>query len=146
MFEFAPAERDEYPGRTDLLVGYTVVPDLWKRAHADPPQPTVDHARSGESFWYVKIDGREKPGRFGVCRPGRRRGCIGRALLEAGLGCVIGAGTGIRYSYVDLAIVDLPALLDLICKTLRDGRIGRSTRILAFDDHDEQHPINVHGC
>ena len=59
MFEFAPAERDEYPGRTDLLVGYTVVPDLWKRAHADPPQPTVDHARSGESFWYVKIDGRE---------------------------------------------------------------------------------------
>jgi hypothetical protein len=143
MFDFTPDERDNYPSRSDLLVGYTVIPELWQRAHAEPRQSTADLARDGESFYYVKIDGCESLADSDFIDRGGVEDVLDEVLSAAGLGCVIGAGTGIRYSYVDLAIIDAPASFALICKTLRDGRIGRNTRILAFDDDDDRRAINV---
>ncbi len=46
-----------------------------------------------------------KPGRFGVCRPGRRRGCIGLGAFGSRLGLRDQRWDGIRYSYVDLPIL-----------------------------------------
>jgi hypothetical protein len=138
MFEFAPVDQGKVAGRDDLLVGYTVIPELWKRAHADPPQATAELARAGESFYYLKIDGHEDLADSDFGDRGGVEDALDEALSEAGLGCVIGAGTGIRYSYVDMAVVPSPAWLRLVRKILRDGRIGKNTCIVAFDDDHEQ--------
>jgi hypothetical protein len=49
------------------------------------------------------------------------------------VGCVTGGGTGLRYSYVDLALVDLKAGLALAREVLQDGRAPLRSWFLFFD-------------
>jgi hypothetical protein len=48
-------------------------------------------------------------------------------------GCVIGGGTGLRYSYIDLALANVYAALPLIKTRLRAGNINRRSWLLFFD-------------
>jgi hypothetical protein len=132
MFLGDPPERLDYPGRSDLLVGYTVVPELWRRAQSAGPCRVDDLARGGETFCYVKLDGAD--GLTGSSFADREdiEEALDEVLAREALGCVIGAGTGRRYSYVDLALADVGAGYAAVCRVLRAGRIPRRTWVLPF--------------
>jgi hypothetical protein len=143
LFQFEPEERAEYPGRTDMLVGYTVVPELWQRAHGDVPVKTADLAKSGEIFAYVKIDGRQ--GLEGSEFQDREdiEDALNEALTDAGMGCVIGAGTGLHYSYVDLALREWEQGSKLVRQVLRSGRIPKRCWLIPFDDDRASEAIGI---
>jgi hypothetical protein len=51
------------------------------------------------------------------------------------LGCHIGGGTGLRYSYIDLALTDVKKAIPAIQGRLRQGKVPRRSWILFFDGH-----------
>jgi len=46
---------------------------------------------------------------------------------------VVGGGTGLRYSYVDLALTDATKGIQQLVRVIRDGKITKRTWILFFD-------------
>jgi hypothetical protein len=134
VFELKPAQQDDYPHRDDLLVAVTGNVHVWRAFHEDNSFYSERFSRHGESFCYLKIDGSE-----GLDEDGgfSDRGSIEDAgnevLIPARAGCVIGGGTGLRYSYIDLALTDVDAAIPLITRRLRPGKIARRTWLLFFD-------------
>jgi hypothetical protein len=55
------------------------------------------------------------------------------ALRPRGLGCVVGGGTGLRYSYIDLALTDLGSAVAVVREVLRAGRLTRRSWLLFYD-------------
>jgi hypothetical protein len=143
MFQFEPEERAEYPGRTDMLVGYTVLPELWQRAHGGGPVQTKDLSRFGELFCYVKIDGREGLENSVFQDREDIEDALDEALAEAGLGCVIGAGTGLHYSYVDLALGDWDQGVRIVQRVLREGQIPKRSWLIPFDDDLQLQSVGI---
>ena len=60
---------------------------------------------------------------------------INELLIPDRLGCQIGGGTGLVYSYVELALTDVDAALRRIRQRLRAGRMPIRTWVL-FHDSD----------
>jgi hypothetical protein len=57
------------------------------------------------------------------------------AVLTLGsLGAVIGGGTGLRYSYIDVALTDVERAVPVIRERLQRGRIGRRCWLQFYDD------------
>ena len=55
-------------------------------------------------------------------------------MKASGAGAVVGGGTGLRYSYVDLALTDPEKGLGQVVDVLRKGKIVKRAWILFFDD------------
>ena len=58
---------------------------------------------------------------------------INQALVPRRLGAAVGGGTGRRYSYVDLALSDVPRGIETIQETLRMAEMPRRTWLLFHD-------------
>jgi hypothetical protein len=91
------------------------------------------YSRHGETFCYLKLDGKAEldeekfPDRASV------EDALNEILVPALAGCVISGGTGLRYSYIDLALADINAAVPLIKTRLRAGNIDRRSWLLFFD-------------
>jgi hypothetical protein len=134
LYKYNPRRRLDYPFRFDLFVGKTVNPALWGCAHTRVPFYSERFSRVGETFAYLKLDGEEGFGEEGFGDKSEAEDALDEALGEARLGCVIGGGSGLRYSYIDLALLDVNAAADVIGRVLRDGKAPRRTWLLFFDD------------
>lgn len=130
--ELQPEEADDYPQRFDLLAASTGLPEVWKAAHSGRAFYSQRFSRCGETFCYLKIDGRD-----GRPVSSRDRSAIEQAvdaaLAEANLGSVTGGGTGLRYAYVDLALTDVRAAIPLLRETLRPFDVPQRTWLQFFD-------------
>jgi hypothetical protein len=133
VFEMRPDERPDYPGWSDLYVGVTPDVELFSATHESPAFYSGRFSRAGETFCYLKIDGRN--GLEGTPYSDRHdiEDALDAALVPQGLGCVVGGGTGRIYSYIDLALGDLPRAIEVIRRVLRDGQIATRTWLLFFD-------------
>jgi hypothetical protein len=58
---------------------------------------------------------------------------LDEALRSFKVGCVIGSGTGLRYSYIDFAVTDFQVASDIIRKVLCAGKIPKRSWIMFFD-------------
>jgi hypothetical protein len=56
------------------------------------------------------------------------------ALRASATGAVVGGRTGLRYSYVDLALTDTEKGIQQVVEVLRKGNVVKRTWILFFDD------------
>lgn len=130
-----PPPRAEYPQRSDLFVAVTGALDVWKAAHSSSAFYSTCHSRCGETFCYVKLDGRDG---LSADSPFADRGDIEDALSAAlraeKLGCVIGGGTGQVYSYIDLALTDLRLGVNVVREALQQGGVPPRSWILFFDE------------
>jgi hypothetical protein len=142
--EVKPTPAEDYLQRRDLLVAISANANLWRAAHEDESFYSERYSRHGETFCYLKLDGsvgvdEEKfPDRASI------EDALNETLEPARLGCVIGGGTGLRYSYIDLALVVVDAALPLIRSRLRAGNIARRTWLLFFDAHLAHEWIGVY--
>jgi hypothetical protein len=123
----------DFPGQQDLLIAKTMDLDLWKALHGQRPFHSRRFSRSGEVMATLKIDGAAGLSEDGLTDKSSIEDAIAQALEPLKLGGQIGGGTGLRYSYVDLALTNVEAAMDALKPVLRAGRLSRRTWLLFFD-------------
>jgi hypothetical protein len=113
-YELRPEAKADYHGRSDLFSVVSGRPDVFEAQHNGVVFYSDTHSKCGETFCYLKID------TLGIADQDRSRfreqveRALNQAFIPAELGCVIGGGTGLRYSYIDLALVNVPRVLPII--------------------------------
>ena len=133
--DLKPKKQEDYLHRYDLGAAVTCAPDLWRNAHSSQLFWSGRFSRSAETFCYLKIDRGGPLRRSAVGKRIKLEDALNQALRPGRLGCVIGGGSGRRYNYIDLALIDVLAAADAIRGVLQRG--GLKTRrawLLFFDD------------
>jgi hypothetical protein len=133
MLELKPKEADDYSARTDLFVAVTANLEMWMAAHSDMPFSSQRFSRCGETFAYVKLDGSQELTGSEFSDRGEIEEALDNAFKAESLGCTLGGGTGLRYSYIDLALSDLHRGVEIACRVLNQGRVPHRSWIQFFD-------------
>lgn len=146
LFKVQPDEpaNGDYPNQSDMFVGKTVSVDMWKAGHAGRGFASTRFSRHGETFCYVKLDGREGLDQERFADKSEIEDALDAALVPLGLGCYVGGGTGRWYSYVDLALTDVDRGCSVVTDVLRSGNVPRRSWILFYDDEWAQEWIGVY--
>jgi hypothetical protein len=124
---------EDYAHRYDLRWAHTSAPELWRNAHSDQRFWSGRFSRSEEMFCYLKID---RGATESTPRPDhhiRFEAPLDGALRARRYGCVIGAGTGSRYTYIDLALLDLDGALRRLRKLLQHAGVSHRAWLQFFD-------------
>jgi hypothetical protein len=132
LMKLKPEEMGDYPAQQDMFVGKARYVELWENGRGQTDFDSVRYTGVGETFCYVKLDGREAnlevfPDKAAI------EDALQKALGDASLGCYIGGGTGLVYSYVDLAVTDVSKAIPVIRETLRKGKVSKRSWILFYD-------------
>ena len=128
-----PNAAEEYCERQDLFVAISANASQWTAAHSGDLFCSERFSRCGETFCYVKIDGSQGLGEGGFADRLEIEEALDTVLKPAKLGCPIGGGTGLRYSYVDLALTDVDTGIQVIRQRLQAGKLPRRSWIQFFD-------------
>ena len=142
VVEGEPEQAEDYAGQRDLVAGITALALMWQNARSRIAFDSARYSRCGERFCYLKMDGAAgwEYSRF-VDREQIER-AIDAALREARLGCVVGGGTGLRYSYIELALTDVAGAWRRMSDILVAGRLPKRTWLLF---HDAELSARRHG-
>lgn len=132
MFELEPKQADDYPHQLDMFVGKTVHVPMWQCAHA-ARFSSRRFSRFGETFCFLKLDGKDAT-MEGFADKAEIEDALEAVLRPASLGAVIGGGTGLRYSYIDLALTDVERAVPVIRERLQQGRVPKRSWLQFFDD------------
>jgi hypothetical protein len=135
---------DDYPLRSDLIVGSACSEKLIEGMVSGRLFDSRCHSRCGEYFCYLKIDADEVPSEHRVEFRAELEDPLDEALMQAGFGGVIGGGSGIRYSYVDLSLTQVMQAVPLIRQVLAQRRAPVRTWLLFFDTQFEKEWLGVH--
>ncbi len=124
-----PVTAEEYPGRDDLVVAMTQVPDLVQAARAHRLICSENFSKMGERFLTVKIDGMGGPGAQ-VSQRSAITDALDETLSKYHLGISVGGGTGLRYAYIDFALMKA---VPLVRSRLRELELPIRSWILPLD-------------
>lgn len=145
VFRLEPSdEASDYAGQSDMFVGKSLNEQLWKTTHSGLPFCSARFSRVGETFCYVKLDGRQGLDEEMFADKSEMEDALDAALVPGGLGCHIGGGTGKWYSYVDLALTDVDRGCEVVRRVLGDGHVPRRSWILFFDDEWAREWIGIY--
>src|SRR5262249_30279755 len=113
LLRLAPkaAAATDFPGQQDMLVAKTVDFALWRAQHGGRPFHSRRFSRTGETMCTLKIDGADGLAADGLADKAAIEDAIAATLGPRELGVQVGGGTGLRYSYVDLALTDVVAAM-----------------------------------
>ena len=139
-FRFTPTPAADYPRQDDLSVGRSIVPAVRTAAFGDgpgrPPKSpfySTSFSRSGETFCYLKIDLPDLTVEQRRKRKYQIEDPVDSDLRRAGAGCVVGSSTGLRYIYLDLAIMDVKQALSVLAPVLRPLQLPERSWLLFYD-------------
>jgi len=124
---------DDFAGRDDLLFATTADIERFRAAHCGRLFASACHTRCGELFCYLKLDGQDVPRRQVVEFRSRFEEALNPVLVQAGAGCCVGGGSGLRYAYIDLALTDVQQAIPLIRQVLTTGRAPLRSWLLFMD-------------
>jgi len=127
-----PQTSPDYEGQTDLFVATTPLLRTWQAAHSRGFY-SERYSRCGETFCYVKLDGAEGLENSRFDDRAQIEDALDAALRPSGLGCAIGGGTGLRYSYVDLALTNAQPGIDVVRTVLSEGNVPKRSWVLFYD-------------
>ncbi|HTS54980.1 MAG TPA: hypothetical protein VMH26_17040 [Burkholderiales bacterium] len=133
--DLKPKKQEDYFHRYDLGAAVTCAPDLWRNAHSNQLFWSGRFSRSGETFCYLKIDRGRPLRRSAVGKRIKSENVLNQALRPQRLGCVIGGGSGRRYDYIDLALIDVPAAVEVIRSVLQRGGLATRRAWMQFFDN-----------
>jgi hypothetical protein len=133
LWELKPEEAEDYPAQNDLIIGGSMNSEIWRtfrqRVHFD----SLRFSKLGEKFCYLKMDGQEGLTGCEFDDRGEIEEALDEVLKPNKLGCHIGGGTGLRYSYIDFALMDLDNGIDAIRKRLQKSNLPKRSWIQFFD-------------
>jgi hypothetical protein len=134
MIQLEPEPADDYAGQDDLIVATTRDVELWKATHANRmPFFSQRFSRCKETFVYVKIDGSSRTRGKEADERGAIEDALDDKLVADKLGIHTGGGTGICYSYIDLALTDLERGVDCVRRVLQKLKVPKRSWIQFFD-------------
>jgi hypothetical protein len=132
IWELHPAQADDYAHQLDMFVGKSVHPPMWQAAHSGRGFSSERFSRFGEVFCFVKLDGTEGLDVEKFADKAEIEDALDEVLK--GIGCHVGGGTGLRYSYIDLALTDLREGVERVRQRLAQGNVPKRSWILFFDE------------
>ncbi|QDU30902.1 hypothetical protein ETAA8_60510 [Anatilimnocola aggregata] len=129
------AERglQDYPQRSDLVVGSTCCTDVLEAALSGTLFDSRCHSRHNEFFCYLKIDATQVPNSARVEQRANIEDPLDEALQRAGVGGSIGGGSGLLYSYIDLSLTNVNQAVPIIRQVLAQQRAPLRTWLLFLD-------------
>jgi hypothetical protein len=132
-FELEPQPADDYPAQSDMFVGKSANKALWIAAHVNEAFYDERFTRCQETFCFVKMDGSQALDEERFADTAELEDALDEGLRAERLGCQIGGGTGLRYSYVDLALADLERGIAAVRDRLRADDVPRRSWIQFFN-------------
>jgi hypothetical protein len=132
MFKLEPDEAEDYPAQDDRVIARSPNAALWQAAH-QRSFFSGRFSRLDETFCYVKIDGSEGLDEAGFADKSEIEDAMDAVLAPERLGRSIGGGTGLRYSYIDVAVTHPERALARVAERLRQGRVPKRSWIQFFD-------------
>ena len=123
---------DDYAEQFDMMAATSVVPDVWKAAHGGAPFDSIRFSKFGERFCYLKMDGTDSYANSAQSRD-RLATTLDERLIEAELGCTTGGAGGLRYSYIELALVDVKKALPIIKDVMAYEHMPERSWLLFWD-------------
>lgn len=138
MFESTPEPAPDYAAQDDLVLATSRTPEMLKCFLQGQPFSSVRFSRHAELFVYLKIDQAELAADRRLRDRTSLEDALDRALRPARLGCVIGNGLGLRYAYVNLALLEPSRAIALVSSRARELGVGKRSRLL-FCDSDCEH-------
>ena len=133
VLKLEPEEANDYPERYDLMTCITCNPDLIGATFSEAPFFSERYSRCKETFCYVKIDGTGDLSTMGFHDREDMEEAARIALEAQDSGALIGGGTGLRYSYIELALTDVDRGIAAIRRAMREGNVPRRSWILFHD-------------
>lgn len=142
--ELRPQEADDYAARDDLWLATTTNVEMYQAAVRGFPFASACHSRVGEWFCYLKLDANDVPAEERVPFRSQFEDALNPELLAAGVGCCSGSGTGLRYSYIDLALTDIAKAVPVIRRVLAERRAPLRSWLLFLDSDLEAEWVGVY--
>jgi hypothetical protein len=142
--KLTPSELIDYPGRKDLFVATTGLIDMWKSAHDGMYFSSERFSGNDEVFCYIKIEHTDEFDGMDLEKREEVENSLASVLHPIGAGGICGGGTGVRYCYIDLALLDPEKAIPLIIKTLREARVSQRSWILFFDTELSQEWVGIY--
>ena len=109
-------------------------PELIAATFSNGPFYSERYSRCKETFCYLKVDGSDELATDYQDRDDMEE-AVRNALAAQDVGALIGAGTGLRYSYMELALTDVDRGIAAIRRAMREGNVPRRSWILFNDAH-----------
>jgi hypothetical protein len=133
LLEMTPNPDDDYGAQADLAILSTMLPECMKSFLQGAPFSSRRVSRWNESFVYVKVDvsGKSVEERHELRIELEDR--LNALLVPGRAGCVVGAGLGVRYLYVELALERLDDGVRLVQRKLASLGVGPRAWILFCD-------------
>ena len=147
LFELEPSQAEDYPRQLDLMVsGSRGLPQMWRAAHLSLPFSSRRFSNHGEAFCYLKVDGIGGLAGSAYTDRSQLEDAIDDTLRPHALGSVIGGGTGLRYSYVDLALrlEGIDRSIVALRTLAREGKIPKRSWLLFFDAQWQDEWIGIY--
>lgn len=133
-YELAPEQAGDYGKRDDLFVAISGRPDVFEAMHGGGVFYSDTHSRAGEMFCYLKLDGGGESASMRAHHRERIENRLDEMLIGQRLGCVVGGGTGLRYSYIDLALTDVQKAAQAIRVLAPEMSLPKRSWLLFGDD------------
>ncbi|MEP3480252.1 MAG: hypothetical protein ABJZ55_13455 [Fuerstiella sp.] len=131
-FKLKPSEAIDYARRDDLMTAMTCDPELTAATFEAQAFASERFSRTGETFCYVKVDERGAVD-SGFAEREDMEEAIRSTLESQELGCLVGGGTGLRYTYLELVLTEVDDALLAIRETLQEGQVSRRSWVLFHD-------------
>jgi hypothetical protein len=142
LFELGPEVRPDYPAQDDLLLASTRVPELKKSFLRGEPFFSGRFSNSGELFAYLKYETAALDAEARLAERASLEAALIPALRECG--ALVGLGLGLRYGYIDLALLDPDCVEAELLPALRAAGIPKRAWLLFCDSELEREWIPVH--
>lgn len=141
MYKMEAKEREDE--RHDLYVALSDFPAFFQEAHGRGVFSSRRFSRFGETFCYLKIDTREVPNDEKIAYRDSFERALSAALKPAEVGGCVGFGTGLYYSYIFLALMDVAEALPPLRRVLREMKAPPKSWLLFFDDELAEEWVGV---
>ena len=143
-FELEPEPASDYTAQDDLLFCSTRLPELKKCYLRGEPFFSGRFSNCSALFAYLKYDSGERAAEPRLRERAALEELIKRSLPE-GQGGLVGLGLGLRYGYIDVALIDPDCVTDRLLPALRGARIAKRSWLLFCDTELEHEYVPVYG-
>jgi hypothetical protein len=122
MLELKPEFADDYGCKDDVALVSTMLPEATKCFLEGAPFSSIRFSKHGERFAYLKIDMADRSPQERHDMRVELEDALNNMLVPGRIGCITGAGLGVRYVYLDLALANLEHGVRIACELVHRVR------------------------